>query len=1087
MLLLSVALLIAQQENSHLRQIEVGVPIVGAVSSESLVVHTDILDKSYTDHPTKAQAFSFLVSDSGPYYIELRSYYFDAYLVIQDSDGLVGEDDDGLMNAHSRLEVELQDGREYQILACALHGKVGEFSIQVHRGKPDPWTTQSKLAAEAGDFERVLEVLSEANGEVSQEVFDALNTRGIGFYNQRRYNEALSLIKRAHSISEKLLGEEHQVTLQAAGNVATILESLGRYEEAREQYEIVIAAAERTIGPEHAQTVRSLSNLAYLLEQIGEFEQALAIHEKVLKVRQQTLGADAVLTGLTLVNLGSVHRSLGAFDEARIYFERAIKVFRAVLGPVHMNVAIALNNLSIVHSAQGRLADAMELSKESLEIRTAVLDPEDPGLATAMDNHAQLLHRLGKLDEAMLLTKQALAIRRNAFGDIHPRIALSLNNYGIMLMAAEKPSEGLEQFQLAYSMRQKMFGLEHPNTVNCLHNIANALEKLGQFEEAEKSFILSLEIHKKVHGQRHIEVAQACNNLANLYQRQGKYELSTPLYTEALEIGSAYLDGQFPTLNNAERFQLLARIASPTYLFESLARTAEPNLAPVFQAYQSWKGKATRMQAATLHVLNQEISGDALARKKEIQELDRQLSSRILVPTSRQLANHFEQMRELRKRRLVMETELNRALGVAEIFAFPGLKEIQSCIPDRAALVDFFVGRNVFAWVLRKDSELTFYHLGTQAELRDLVKGFLEPVALREGGRAFDSSASSANAQLLEFVWEPLCQALGDADHILISPDGTLCELPFGILQKSDGEYLLEGLKFSYLSDSSSLIKFKNGGQGGEGEILAVGDINFFKRGSAVAKGATAELGNNKLEDLRGRLGDTWSQLPHTGNELQAIRDLHKFVLEWDSELTLLSKENATEEQVRSEVVGKKYLHFATHGYFEPDHLPSLMASAEEASDEFGEQVKAAGLLPGLLSGLVFAGANVAPTSGRDDGYLTAEDIGYLDLSACELAVLSACQTSLGSERAGEGLMSVRRSFEVAGADTVISSLWSVFDDSTAVLMRHFYENMLQKGMSKSDALHQAKLRMLNQNRADFKGDAQPSTWGPFVLSGNWN
>jgi len=93
---------------------------------------------------------------------------------------------------------------------------------------------------------------------------------------------------------------------------------------------------------------------------------------------------------------------------------------------------------------------------------------------------------------------------------------------------------------------------------------------------------------------------------------------------------------------------------------------------------------------------------------------------------------------------------------------------------------------------------------------------------------------------------------------------------------------------------------------------------------------------------------------------------------------------------------------------FEPDHLPFLMASAVQEPDEFGEKAKAAGLLPGLLSGLVFA-----------------------------------------------------------GADTVISSLWSVFDDSTAVLIGHFYQNMLQKGMSKSDA--------------------RPSTWGPFVLSGNWN
>jgi len=144
------------------------------------------------------------------------------------------------------------------------------------------------------------------------------------------------------------------------------------------------------------------------------------------------------------------------------------------------------------------------------------------------------------------------------------------------------------------------------------------------------------------------------------------------------------------------------------------------------------------------------------------------------------------------------------------------------------------------------------------------------------------------------------------------------------------------------------------------------------------------------------------------------------------------------------------------------------------------------GLLPGLLSGLVFAGVNAKADPNRDDGYLSAEEIQYLDLSACDLAVLSACETALGSQRAGEGLMSLRRAFEVAGAKTVVSSLWKVDDRATATLMAQFYKNYWELGMGKGEALHQAKLRMLRQNRADF-GEPHPETWGAFVLSGDWN
>jgi CHAT domain-containing protein len=220
---------------------------------------------------------------------------------------------------------------------------------------------------------------------------------------------------------------------------------------------------------------------------------------------------------------------------------------------------------------------------------------------------------------------------------------------------------------------------------------------------------------------------------------------------------------------------------------------------------------------------------------------------------------------------------------------------------------------------------------------------------------------------------------------------------------------------------------------------------------------------------------------------LQAIRDLHEYVLKWQSPILQLEGKAATEEAVRAALPGHRYVHSATHGYFEPDHLPSLLMDAEEkqADDFLDQQIQAAGTLPGLLSGLVFAGVNAEPDFSRDDGYLSAEEILHLDLASCDLVVLSACETALGSVRAGEGLMSLRRAFEVAGADTVISSLWKVDDLATAVLIKDFYTNLWQKNLPRAEALHQAKLQMLRRNRAE-EGEAKPGTWGAFVLSGGW-
>jgi len=141
------------------------------------------------------------------------------------------------------------------------------------------------------------------------------------------------------------------------------------------------------------------------------------------------------------------------------------------------------------------------------------------------------------------------------------------------------------------------------------------------------------------------------------------------------------------------------------------------------------------------------------------------------------------------------------------------------------------------------------------------------------------------------------------------------------------------------------------------------------------------------------------------------------------------------------------------------------------------------GYLPGLLSGLVFAGANAEPEPGRDNGLLTAEEITYLDLTSADLVVLSACETGLGRPEAGEGMIGLRRAFRMAGARTVISSLWEVDDQATRDLMTLFYENLWRRGMPKLEALRQAQLAILEENRKRT-GHGRPSTWGAFVLDG---
>jgi CHAT domain-containing protein len=150
---------------------------------------------------------------------------------------------------------------------------------------------------------------------------------------------------------------------------------------------------------------------------------------------------------------------------------------------------------------------------------------------------------------------------------------------------------------------------------------------------------------------------------------------------------------------------------------------------------------------------------------------------------------------------------------------------------------------------------------------------------------------------------------------------------------------------------------------------------------------------------------------------------------------------------------------------------------------------------PGLLSGIVFAGAN-APDK-KTEAILTALEVGEMELRGVELVVLSACETGLGRVAGGEGVLGLQRAFQVAEARTTVTSLWKVSDRETQRLMSRFYENLWDKKMSRVEALRQAQLWML---REGHKGDGKtrglelpadattvpPQYWAAFVLSGDW-
>jgi CHAT domain-containing protein len=353
-------------------------------------------------------------------------------------------------------------------------------------------------------------------------------------------------------------------------------------------------------------------------------------------------------------------------------------------------------------------------------------------------------------------------------------------------------------------------------------------------------------------------------------------------------------------------------------------------------------------------------------------------------------------------------------------------------------------------------------------------------------------------------------------------PDGLLNVVSLGALPAAGTTYLVdEGPVIHYVSSERDLAAGPatrpDAGRG----LLAIGgpaygDASTFsslgKRPQRPAtEAATNHAGSGRISEATPssyHRRDTecgsfeslrFAALPATLGEAEDVRQiweqLGRPAFGQDEEARSLTGGAATERAVKQLTPGIRILHLATHGFVLDGECSSgpveTRAVGGVASGPARTSRPRQGVdlpdNPLLLSGLAFAGANRRSAAGPDDedGILTAEEVVALDLRGLEWAVLSACETGLGEIRSGEGVFGLRRAFQIAGARTVIMSLWSVDDRSTRDWMRGLYEARLGRRLNTADAVRSASLTVLRARRA--KGQStHPFYWAAFVAAGDW-
>jgi CHAT domain-containing protein len=355
------------------------------------------------------------------------------------------------------------------------------------------------------------------------------------------------------------------------------------------------------------------------------------------------------------------------------------------------------------------------------------------------------------------------------------------------------------------------------------------------------------------------------------------------------------------------------------------------------------------------------------------------------------------------------------------------------------------------AFVIRKEGQIVQVDLGASRPIASAIDQW------RSQAQRF-GDVSFVAASLRKLLWEPLEPHLSGVKTVLVSPDGPLCRFPLAALPgKERGTFLIDKLTTAVVPVPQLLVS-PSPAPLSSSSLLLVGDIDFGADPgpfSGAKLPVRSPIGAGGLERAKRRV---FPPLPGTRFEIEAISALFS-AGHLGSQGRTLRGSAATEGAFRAALPGSRFVHLATHGYF--DSLP-VSPSAHFDSNYYRSPQFLASHSPGLFAGLVFAGANRPPSQDRDDGIFTALEAQAQDLGGVELMVLSACESSLGSDTNREGLLGLQRAFHVAGVRSLISSLWPVNDGATTVLMEEFYTNLWQRKQRPPEALRLAQLAVLD-------------------------
>jgi CHAT domain-containing protein len=950
------------------------------------------------------------------------------------------------------------------------------------------------------------------------ETYQELIEQAHDLYESGQYDSALSIASLAEIEAIKAFGAEDTSVARALFRMGGYHQKLGEYKEAKDCWLKSLAIREKVLGPRHLEVAKCLNNLANLANKARDYERAEALFEQTVAIRQDSLGSNHFEVGRALMGLASAKLNGGEYASAENIYIQALDIVQNAAGLQNKVALKIFRNLGVALMWQGKYEQARRYFTHAVTIAESKYGPSSLQLPTALSGLALMSKNNQEFDIAESLFQRAIAIVEDSLGPDHSDLCIKLLNLGDVYRFQGKFNSAEQAFRRHLDIRKKQGQGEGLLTASARTSLARIYYDFGDSLKFKEAYGKALSAYEDAIGLQYNNLARGLETFSWHFRA---YDGPTclELARRAFDIRRKNLLGNYSIMTEHEalRYAQFMRGAAANYIscFFDADHGSDADWTTVADIVFASKGQVSDEILARHKSLVKETDPATRSLLESLEQTKVRLSSLYAKGASENNIGGFREKFDgllFEKERLESElTEHSASFRDAREVSHINAGRIASRLPDNSVLVEYVKyhrtwrepdagSMNYLAVVLESQTgSLTVVDLGPADKIDSVISDY----------RHHMLSVSADSRQLAEreqdyrdlafrlyaLLWEPIEDATSDREPIFVAPDGALHLISFAGLLDDQDRYLVEKSPIHYLSAGRDAIRLATSDMIGNG-LLIMGDPDY--NADAYARLENIRLQTRRWDTPPDDIPESDSRLirsirskceqlnkanalplPASRSEIEHVSEFWR--QSYDDSVYCFFDESATEDNLKRLASDRRVIHIATHGFFTP-----TSCLEEPSAGEPGLSPEFIGENPLLLSGLFLAGANLhgqlADSLGVEDGIMTAEEVTCLDLAGVDMVVLSACESGLGEIESGEGVYGLRRAFQVAGARTVVSSLWPVSDRSTAEFMIRLYTASNQP---LHETIRNYQLEQIEKLRSHGYSD-HPSQWAAFITTGDW-